>query len=285
MKLFKRLLAGAPEPLDSSSPARAVADRFVQLAAGGQQSLRVSNQFSVFGGGDVDLRQNDTEHHYDQTSLSLNAGFTQLHATGLYRLTLLASELRIGGHRYRDTLAVGAEGQWTLSPTLSLLGQVQVAEMRHGESLLNGEAQSEAFRDGRSMSYALMLTQQFPDAPASPSFGARLSFTQDSNQRLRPDLNRDVPLLRVFGALSPSQRWRVSVGLTFYRQDFGGINLTSYPDSVRADRAWVLDATAQWMLDANWSWRLELSRQVNHSNQDLYDSQRTMAALKLRYQF
>ena len=267
----------ASEALDliQGSPSLQVADTYAQVAIGGQQLLRVSNRLSVFVGADLDHRANFKQKAYNLTNGGVYAGLTQLGAGALWRLTLGASELMVGGNRYRDTLQAQLEANVTLTPELAFSGFAQYAEQRH--------ALVDEVRDARASTVGVMLTRGFASLPGSPSLGVRLSWTQEQNQRLRSDLNRDVPLLRVFAGLAPTQALRVSAGFTAYKQTYGNTDVAF--GTVRKDTALSADLLASYALDTRWTVRGDIVASRNRSNQDLYDSSRRAASLKLRYQY
>jgi hypothetical protein len=259
----------------AGSPSQGVADGFVQLAAGGQQTMRVSPQFSVFAGADIDHRENAQLKDYNLSNIGFNAGFTQLRDEALYRFTLGVGELRVAGQRYRDTLSVGGESSFTLGPQRTLSAFVQYFEYRHNSA--------EQARDARAVTLGGSVTQNFSDLAGAPSVGLRFSWTVESNSRLRDDLSRDVPLVRAFGSFSPQERLRLSGGLTLYGQKFRGTDIGF--GSTREDTALNLDLVASYAIDAKWSVRAEWVSFWNRSNQDLYDSDRHSLAVKTRYQY
>ena len=262
-------------PLTPTGASRQVGDTYAQVAVGGQQLLRVGHRLQVFAGADLDHRANFKEKSYDLSNAGVYAGLTQLGAGALWRLTLGASELLVGGNRYRDTFQLQLEASVTLTPALALMGFAQYAEQRH--------ALADEVRDARASTVGLMLTQSFADLPGTPSLGVRLSWTQEQNQRLRSDLNRDVPLLRVFAGLAPTPALRVSAGVTAYTQSYGNTDIVF--GTVRKDTALAADLLASYALDPRWTLRGDAVWSRNRSNQDLYDSSRKAVSLKLRYQY
>ena len=259
----------------AGSPSRQVADGYAQVAMGAQQVVRVSNRLSVFAGADVDHRANFKEEAYDLTNFSGQIGFTQLAAGALWRATLGLNGMQVGGNRYRDALQLGAEAQITLSQDLSAAAFAQYAEMRH--------AAADEVRDARSTTLGFMLTRNFTGMRFEPSFGVRVSYTQEDNQRLRRDLSKQVPVLRVFASATPMDRIRVSLGFSAYQETYGGQDLGF--GSVRKDDAQAVDFVLSYALTPQWSLRGDAVWAVTRSNQDLYDKSRKAVSLKLRYQF
>ncbi len=252
-----------------------VNDSFAQVALGGQQTLRVSNRVSVFAGADLDVRGNAQEKAYDLATGTLYAGLTQLTSLALWRGTFSASQLQVGGNRYRNTLQVSAEANMTLSPALSLLGFAQYGDYRHATADQN--------RDARATVLGAMLTNNLSDLPWTPSLGARLSYVQEDNLRLKKDFSNAGPVLRVFASVSPLERLRVAAGLSASNKKYGGPDFVL--GTVRRDQALSADLSVNYAIDANWSARADAAMSDTRSNQDLYDSRRKALSAKLRYQY
>jgi hypothetical protein len=92
-----------------------------------------------------------------------------------------------------------------------------------------------------------------------------------------------MPLLRLSLALQPEPNLRLALGLTTYRQNYGGEDIGF--GTVRQDPSVGADLVATYAMDARWTLRGEAQWSRNTSNQDLYDSSRKAASLKLRYQY
>lgn len=254
---------------------RQLADNQVLLGLGGEKVMRVTGRLSVFAGFDLDHRGNGSAHAYDLSNGGVRIGFTQLAAGALWRVSLEGSELRVGSNRYRDTLQLATEASFTPAQDLAMSAFAQYAEFRH--------AQADEVRDARATTLGVAATRSLPGLGGEPSLGLRLSWTEEQNQRLRSDLSRQVPLLRLSASVSPTEKLRLSLGLTTYRQKYG--NTDPAFGSVRKDRALGVDAVANLAIDARWSLRADAMWTRNESNQDLYDSRRKAASLKLRYQY
>jgi tetratricopeptide (TPR) repeat protein len=259
----------------SGTPSQQVRDTVAQVAIGGQQLWRVTQRLSVFAGADLDHRANAEHDEYDLTNGGVYAGFSQLSGQALWRLTLAASELMVGGNRYRDTLSATLEASRPLGADTNFMAFGQYAELRH--------AKADEVRDGRSTTIGAMVTHGFPQLAGTPQVGLRLSWTQEDNLRQRKDLSRSVPLVRLFASVTPIERLRVAVGLSAYQQKF------EQPDiaigSQRSDTAVAADFVATYALSNHWSVRGDALWTSNRSNQDLYDSSRKAASIKVRYQF
>lgn len=257
------------------TPSKQAADGFSQVAVGAQHLARVTNRLSVFLGGDLDHRANNSERSFDISNVGLYAGFSQLGAGALWRFTLSGSQLQVGHNPFRDTLQLSTEANVSLTPEIAFTGFVQYAEYRH--------ADADEQRDARATTAGAMLTRGFADLPGAPSLGMRLSWTQEQNQRLRFDLSKDTALMRIFAAVTPTAALRVSAGLTAYRQTYGKEDIVFA--SERKDDSLGVDLMANYAIDARWSMRADAAWTRIRSNQDLYDSSRKSVSLKLRYQY
>lgn len=257
------------------TPTQPLADNFASIAFGAQQQWRVSPRFSVFAAADLDHRANATQKDYDLSNIAFNAGFTQLAGAALYRFTLGVGELRVGGERYRDTLSVGGEANWSYGGGRYLSGSAQYYEYRHSAA--------ESQRDARAVALALTYSDNWPRLFGAPQAALRVAWTGESNTRARPDLGRDVLLLRAFGAFTPTQALRLSGSLSAYGTVYRDPDLLF--GTARKDSALILDLLANYAIDPRWSLRAEWQSAWTRSNQDLYDSDRHSLAVKTRYQY
>lgn len=258
----------------AGSPSQAVADDFAQVSLGGQQVLRVTNRLSVFAGVDADHRENGSHREFNLSTLGGHVGLTQLAAGAIYRLTLSGNTLLVGSNRYRDTRSLGLEATFTPSAEWQLMLFGQYSEWRH-----QGEDQ---VRDARGVTLGGMATRSFA-GPAALAAGVRLSVSQEDNQRLRQDLDREVPLLRLFASGNLTEGLRVTAGLTGTRQRYGAADIGF--GTVREDASAHFDLVLNWAVTPRWSVRAEYLAYLNHSNQDLYDGKRQSLALKTRVQY
>jgi tetratricopeptide (TPR) repeat protein len=263
-----------PQSLVGTS-SKGASDDFIQLSAGALQSMRVSNRMSVFAGIDLDQKQNFKLRDFDLSTLGANVGFSLVSGPGVYRGTLAFNKLLVGENPYRDTLTLGGEASFTPGADLSATAFTQYAEFRY--------AGGDNVRDARALTFGGMLTRNFSGAAGAPSVGIRVSWTQEDNLRLRTDLSRRIPLVRLFGSISPADSWRIAGGLTVFEQSFRATDVVF--GSARADTTVSLDLTATYSIAPRWTLRAEALASVNRSNQDLYDTRRQTIAVKSRYQY
>ena len=260
---------------------RQVSDDYAQVALGGQQLMRVSSRLSVFAGGDIDHRANAKQHLYDISNAGAYIGFSQLSGLALWRATLGASEMLVGGSRYRSALQISADASLSPSADSSLVASVQHSAWRHNAV--------EKDRNARVTALGLTYTYNFNNLAWAPAAGARLNYSQEDNQRSRNDFSKKGPALRIFAGVTPLERLRVSAGLTASALKYGGADtvylVAGDPNALRQDNTVGADVLVNYAIDANWSVRTEAQWTITRSNQDLYDSSRKSLGVKLRYQY
>ena len=277
---FRDTYAVGNQVFTPEAASRQVADDFAHVAIGGERLLRVSNRLSVFVGVDLDHRGHSFYRIHDLSNGGVYLGFSQLSGAALWRATLATSQTQVGGQRYRNTLQLNGEANFSPSADSSLLAFGQFGIWRHA---------SEQARDAHVSSLGLNYSVHFGSTAWAPAVGARLAYTQEDNVRQRRDFSKRGPLLRVFAAATPLERLRVSMGLTGAMQKYGGADtvfqVNGDPNAVREDQTLSADVLASYAIDGNWSLRVEALWSINHSNQDLYDSERKSLSAKLRYQY
>lgn len=254
---------------------RRVGDTFKQLALGGQSQLQVSPRLGVFAGYDLSLRANNHADEFDIGFASLNAGFTQLGGGALWRLSLSANEIQVGHHRYRSTLQLVGDATFNLGQDNTLTPFVQVGEQRH--------AVADEARNARLSTLGGQFTANFSQWPGQPQLALRLFHTVEQNLRGRRDFSRDHTGLRITAAMNPLPPLRLNVAVSAETQRYGAEDPVF--GSLRKDDTLTLESGATWNFDARWSLRAEGFWTRVRSNQDLYDQDRKVAALKLRYQY
>ena len=258
---------------------RQIADDGALFAIGGQQTWRVSNRLSLFGGADLDHRSNrrDSAREFDLSNIAIYAGFSNLAAGGLWRTTLAGSTMLLGDNRYRDKTQIGTEATWSFGPELYASGLVQYAEQRYADD-------NERARDSRLVTLEGSGTWSPAGWPWLPSLVMRLTHQQeDTRDRRRGELNNSRTALRATLSVSPRQDIRLQAGGWAEGVDYTGDNLVF--GTTRRDETYGIDAAANWAIDSHWTLRGEASWIVVRSNQDLYATSRKTLSIKLRYQY
>jgi hypothetical protein len=110
-----------------------------------------------------------------------------------------------------------------------------------------------------------------------------VSYGQEHNVRERPDLGRKFWGARAALAMTPAPRWGLSLGASYQDSRYDAVD--PLLGVVRKDKYYGLDATLSYALTRNWSVRGEYQFLNNDSNLALYEFDRHIFAVKLRYEF
>jgi tetratricopeptide (TPR) repeat protein len=247
---------------------------FVQVSGGTQWLRRVDTSLAVFAGLDFDLKHNPAATQYNTTNLGGYSGFSVGKGSGLYRLTLSEGQMRVNGEKYRNTLSVTGEGQFSLGQGYSATGVAQYSELAH--------AQENAVRDARMMTLGAGVQRTFQSA-WHPTVGAQVTVAKESNLHLRDDLSRQVMTARLSLAANPTERLSISAGLSRQQSSFDLADIAF--GTVREDAMWSLDLGANYLWDRHWLIRADLQYTDNESNQGLYNYRRSLVGLRSRYLF
>lgn len=266
------LLTGPIFLTDSASSA--AKSNFVQVSGGSQWLRRVDAGLAVFAGLDADIKHNPDASQYNTVNLGAYAGFSVGKGPGLYRLTFSQGQLRVDGDKYRNTLSVTGEGQFSLGQGYSANGVVQYAEMAYAEA--------NAVQDSRMLTLGGGVQRAFQSA-WRPTLGVQVTYAKEFNQHLRDDLNRSVMTTRLSLAASPTDRLSVSAGLSRQQSTFELADIAF--GTVREDAMWSADLGVNYLWNRNWLIRADLQFTDNESNQGLYSYRRTLLGLRSRYLF
>jgi hypothetical protein len=137
-------------------------------------------------------------------------------------------------------------------------------------------------RDSHLYQLALGYRRAFI-APWQPLLTVNLYFGQEDNRRDRDDLSRDLYGFRASAAGSPAPRWAASAGAFYQLSDY------REPDPLlglaRRDSYYGLDLAISYSLLRGLSLRGEFLLSRNDSNIALFEYDRNLVAIKLRYDF
>jgi tetratricopeptide (TPR) repeat protein len=264
---------GGPVPLTDPA-ARETGSSFTQIVAGTQWVRRVDSNLAVFAGGDFDHKGNPDASAYDTSNIGGYGGFSLSRGPGLYRMTLSESQFQLNNQKYRNTLSLTGEGQYTLESGYLLNAVAQYSELSHANANLIRDSKLTTLGGGVQKTLA---------APWRPTLGVQLTQAHEGNLHMRDDLSRDATTLRVSLAASPSERLGLSMGLSGQQNKFGQADLAI--GTVRNDQTQTLDLGVNYLWSRNWLLRFDAQLTDNQSNQALYTYRRSFVGLHTRYLF
>ena len=231
-------------------------------------------EFAHRVGVESKLGHGDFESQFDLLTLAANGGATLLRENDLYRLGAYYAKLDVDNASFRDIIGIAAEWQRQLDEFQSLS-----AALQYGDLDYKGDND---VRDSRLYQLALGYRRAYIK-PWQPLLSVNLYLGQEGNQRDRDDMSRTLYGFRASLAGSPAPKWAASVG--------GFYQLSDYRDpdpqlgTTRRDSYYGLDLTVSYAVRRNLSLRGELLLSRNDSNIALFEYDRNVVALKLRYDF
>ncbi|MGH8621116.1 MAG: hypothetical protein ACRET3_03165 [Burkholderiales bacterium] len=251
-------------------------DTFTHLAAGGQVTHPVAPGVSLFGGLGVESKLNhgSLESQFDLLTLVANGGVTMLRENDLFRVGALFTTFDVDNEEFRDITGVAAEWQRQADEF-----QMFSAAFQYGDLDYKG---NNDLRDSRLYQLALGYRRAFI-GPWQPLLSVNLYLGQEDNRRDRDDLSRNLYGFRATVAGSPAPKWAASAGAFYQLSDY------REPDPLfgltRRDTYYGLDLAVSYALRRGLSLRSEFLLSRNDSNIELFEYQRNLVAIKLRYDF
>lgn len=256
------------------SSALAVGAAYWQARGGGQIMRRVSPSLAVFAGGDLEFKRQPAAAAFDTTNAGGYLGFSVLRGATLYRLSLADSVLFVDDDKYRNTLSLTGEAQYSLGNDYTLHGVAQYAELGH--------ADDNAIRDSKLTTLGIGARKTLQTA-WRPGLGLQFAYSREDNLEKSDDLSRGQYAIRLTLSASPVDRLGVNAGVGWQR---GRYNALDYPfGSTREDTMWQADLGANYALTPHWTLRAEYQWTDNRSNQALYSFKRELFGFKTQYTF
>lgn len=249
-------------------------DTFTHLAAGGNVTHPVAPGVALFGSANTQLKLNFNDSAFDVGSAGVAGGVSYLQSKNLWRATVSHSGLWVGSDRFRSVTALGGEVHHQLDELNMVNGAIQYADLDHPGA--------NAVRDAQFYNLGIGYRKAFVGS-FQPLLSISLNYGEEDNRRGRPDLGRNLYGGRVGLALTPAPKWALSAGGTYLESRYDGPDILL--GTVREDKYYGLDVIASYALTRNWSVRGEYSYIRNDSNLALFEYDRYLFAVKVRYEF
>lgn len=182
--------------------------------------------------------------------------------------------LAVDDKNYRESTTFGLDGSQAIGARGSLSLSVSAGELRYQAD--------NALRNARVRNVGAGYQHTFATI-GQPVLNFYLGYGDENNTRSRPDLGRNLTSARVAITVRPASRWTVSTGYTQVESRYNGIDALFLV--TRADTYRSVDLVATYALAKNLSVRAELNKAKNDSNVALWQNERELFALKLRYDF
>jgi hypothetical protein len=249
-------------------------DGFAWLAGAVQLNHPVAPGWWINGGAWGNGTFYGSEHEFNLANLGASLGGRYQAGRSVYALTYAHAEILLDGSQYRrsDGVAlewrrlVGERGLFTLTPQYARLSYQDANAARNADYAAVGVGYRRWW-----------LTAWQPVLNVSAYGG------QEHNREGNPFLGRDLWGLGADITLSPSAYWALTAGAGYQRSNYDG----PYPiiDTTRHDDNWFLNVGATYLFARHWSVRFEYQYTKNNSNLALFDYDRNLVAVKVRYDF
>jgi len=286
---------GQLQPTNNSVSVRE-GDGFGSWAAGAQGSYPVAPGVALFGALAVDGRFHfDSDNDiFDQASIGASGGVSLLKNRNLYKAGASASRLQVDGQGYVSL--TGVQGDWAHQADQfnRYAAGLQVSRLRYEDMCIFAlkdksapcQDSPNAVRDADVLGVALAWTRAY-GVSYQPVTTIALTGSAERNQGNRDDLSKDSVGVSAGVNITPAPRWGLGLRLAAqsirHKAPFEGPFGTA--SERRADDVVTAELLASYALSKAWSVRGELLYLEQRSNVDLFDYERTTAALKVRYEF
>lgn len=249
-------------------------DTYTHLAGGVQLTRPVAPGVTLFGGVQADAKWNQVNTQFSQQNYVGSGGVSYLKNDNLYRATLSYNSTFVQDTRFRDSAAVTGEWSHQASELLTYTTSLQYADLRYPGN--NQVRDAGLWSAGGGLRRAFIGNMQ-------PVLQVGLNLGRESNRRDRPDLGRDIYGLNAALAVTPAPKWALSGGLSYLNSGYTGVD--SLTGVTRRDDYWAVNFSASYAYTKSLSLRSELLWADNRSNIPLYTYDRSVAELKMRYEF
>ncbi len=255
-------------------------DRFLHLATGANGTLPLAPGVALFGAASLSAKQHDTKSPLDQESLGFTGGASFLREKDLFRVGLGLDSLSVENSRYRDVWSLSGEWHRQLDELQGVSGFVQLSDIQYTAANQVRDASFNTLGAG----YRRAFIHPWRPLLSASAYGGR----EDVRSAARGDLSRDVLGTRLAVSFTPVPRWSLGVGLSYQESRYAGgdplpVGFTPLPP--RRDSYEAADAVLGYAISRELSIRGEIVTSRNRSNNALYQYDRNVAAIKLRYDF
>jgi hypothetical protein len=237
-------------------------------------NVPVSARAAFFAGVSGENRAHADAEVFDQRSFGGAVGAAFRHADDQYRVSLSGGRLDVDGERYRTVKAGTLEWNRNLDARRGIGLFAQVADVAYEGN--------NSVRDGRIYTIGASWRQSMEGA-WRPFFSASIVGGRERNDHDRDDLGRDFAGARVGLGLTIGPRLNAALSAGWQQSRYQEADL--FFGERRKDQYGSLEAALGYVFTPAIGLRLELGYFDNRSNIELYEYDRFVAALKLRYDF
>jgi len=280
-------------PLPGNSISAKEGGSFSYMAGGAQGAYPVSPGLALTGsvGFSGRLHHGDDNDIFDGVNFGAAGGASILSGNNLYKIGIGLGQLAQDNQRYVFTSSAFAEwnhqldqfNRFDLSGQLARLSydDMKVYPLKDKSVAMIDSRNSVRTADfiGLAGGWTRVFTGNY-----RPVLRISATYGEETNQRDRPDLSRDLWGVRGSVSLTPMPRWGTSLALG-YQDSRHKDRFTVGSSSSRKDATWTFDAGIAYQYDANLTLRADYTRTEQRSNIELYQYDRDQLIFKVRYDF
>lgn len=252
-------------------------DKFLSIAGGAHASVPVAPGVAIQGGLQFDGKFQSTafDRQFDQTNLAAFGGVSVIKDRDLFRANVSYSTMEVDYTRFRHVAALGGEWHRQLDERNTVSGFLQYARLDYPSSPVRD---ADFYAIGTGWRHTIQHRLQ-------PILQLQALAGREKNDFSpeRRDLSRDLVTLRAGVSLTPAPKWGLSAGANYTKSRFKG------PDALfnatRDDDFVGLDAAISYRWSKKLTVKGEYAYTDNRSNLALYQYDRSVIAVKVRYEF
>jgi Putative beta-barrel porin 2 len=247
---------------------------FAAVAAGASYDYPVAPGVILHAGGWGSGNFYSQASEFDLANVGATFGASYLAGANTFSANYAYGEILLDGSNYRGANGVGVEWRRQLDEQSQLWVAPQYAWVTY-----SGDNQARNVDlTSLAVGYRRWWLTGWQPVMDLLVYGGDERSTKD-----RPDLASNPIGISAFVNVSPSPQWALTAGLTYIHSNYDGV--TPLIDVTRSDNNFVVDAGIAYFFTRNWSTKLEYQYMRNNSNISLYEYERNVIALKLRYDY
>lgn len=266
------------------------ADAFGSVGAGVQGSVPLLPGLALYGGASGTMRAqwNRDNDLFDQGNWGLFGGVTDVSGRHYWRAGLDFNQLALARQRYLNLMGMSVEGQYQADPFNRWGAQAQWSRQSYQNittyldvSKTTAVLSNADVRDSDLSLVGASWRRTFLGS-WSPVLVLTVNAGRETSRKDRPDLSRDIQGAKLGLTAQPAGRWTVGAAVAWQQSRYRGEFAPGLAS--RKDDTSVLELYVSYALDRRWSARLDVSRHDQRSNIGLYQFNRDVVALKVRYE-
>ena len=250
-------------------------DNFYEVTLNYGLSTPVAVGTSYYATINGNAHSNSDHSEFDTATYTINTGFQFLHAQDAYTIDLMGQQFNLDGDKYRFLTGLNTNWRRHLSQQSTLQTFLQLLQQK-----FNGQET----RDVDTISLGVSFSQKF-NAVLSPVFFSSLNLAQDTpkinNDASKTNSERDYYGARIGVILGTSTKTSTQLSLSYQTSEYGLTDTTT--GKVREDDYLNTAVDFTWLIDRNWSLFAKANMTKNSSNNLLYEYDRNLFSLNLRY--